>query len=179
MKTHVIALSSLLISLSAQADNNTQPDAVKNFKKQGIDIIKPFNAPGGVKGWLGKYQDTGLTLYLTPDKKHVISGYMYDEKGKNLSEKVINDEIYIPAGREMWKTLTKAPGIKTGNEQASCHVVVFADPFCPYCTTFWQAAQPWIKQNSISLKTLLVGIIKPDSGRYAAAILMSHDPAKT
>ena len=59
------------------------PAPVKAIEKQGITIIKPFDAPGGMKGWLGKYQDMGVAIYLTPDGKHAISGYMYDENGNN------------------------------------------------------------------------------------------------
>jgi thiol:disulfide interchange protein DsbG len=31
----------------------------------------------------------GVTLFLTPDGKHVISGYLYDDKGQNLSEGIL------------------------------------------------------------------------------------------
>jgi hypothetical protein len=36
----------------------------------------------------------------------------------------------------------------------------------------------YIKDNKIALKTQLVGVMLPDSGRYAAAILSSENPAK-
>ncbi len=173
-----LSLLTLLMSAMTQAQTADLPEPVKQMEKQGIEIIKPFSAPGGVEGWLGKYQDMGVTLYLTPDKKHVVSGYMYDAQGNNLSEKIINDEIYIPAGREMWKKLTAAPGITEGSADAKCQVVVFSDPFCPYCNKFWHQAQPFIKDKSISTKTLLVGVIRPDSAQYAAAVLSSQDPAK-
>ncbi|CCJ74287.1 Thiol:disulfide interchange protein DsbG precursor [Cronobacter condimenti 1330] len=178
MKKMLMACA-LLASVNAQAQTDNLPEPVKQMEKQGIEIIKPFTAPGGVQGWLGKYQDTGVTLYLTPDKQHVISGYMYDAQGNNLSEKIIHEEIYIPAGREMWKTLDKAAGIQEGSDKAACKVVVFADPFCPYCHKFWQQAQPYLKDNSISLKTLLVGVLRPESGRYAAAVLASKAPLAT
>ena len=45
-----------------------------------------------------------MTLFLTPDGKHVVSGYLYDEKGTNLSEAFFQKEIYAPMGREMWKS---------------------------------------------------------------------------
>ncbi|STR07918.1 thiol:disulfide interchange protein DsbG [Klebsiella quasipneumoniae] len=77
------------------------PAPVKAIEKQGITIIKPFDAPGGMKGWLGKYQDMGVAIYLTPDGKHAISGYMYDENGNNLSEQLFQKELYTPAGQEM------------------------------------------------------------------------------
>ncbi len=39
-----------------------------------------------MKGYLGKYyRDMGVTIYLTPDGKHAISGYMYNEKVKILA----------------------------------------------------------------------------------------------
>lgn len=175
---NIALIISLLVSVTAQAQNAPLPEPVKQIEKQGVKIIKPFTAPGGVEGWLGKFQDTGVTIYLTPDKKYAISGYMYDEQGNNLSEKIINDEIYIPAGREMWKTLTNTQGVKEGSEEAGCKVVIFADPFCPYCNKFWHQAQPFIKDKRISITTLLVGVIRPDSGQYAAAILAADDPSK-
>ena len=155
-----------------------EPDAIKQMEKQGIRIIGPFDSPGGLKSWLGDYQGAGVTLYLTPDGKHVISGYMYDEKGANLSEGVINDKIYVPAGREMWKKLQSVPGVTEGSDKATCHVVVFADPFCPYCRTFYQQAEPAIKDNTLQIKTLLVGILKPESGQYAAGILSAANPSQ-
>lgn len=62
----------------------------------------------------GQYQDMGVTLFLTPDGRHVISGYLYDEKGKNLSEDYFQKEIYAPLGREMWKKLNAAQPLKEG-----------------------------------------------------------------
>ena len=112
------------------------PAPVKAIEKQGITIIKPFEAPGGVKGWLGKYQDMGVAIYLTPDGKHAISGYMYDENGNNLSEQLFQKELYTPAGQAMWKKMEAAswlqppqfsplrirrkPGVITNNPPVKC-----------------------------------------------------------
>ena len=84
----------LLALLPAIAFAEELPAPVKAIEKQGITIIKTFDAPGGMKGYLGKYQDMGVTIYLTPDGKHAISGYMYNEKGENLSNTLIEKEIY-------------------------------------------------------------------------------------
>lgn len=139
------------------------PAPVKAIEKQGITIIKPFEAPGGMKGWLGKYQDMGVAIYLTPDGKHAISGYMYDESGTNLSEQLFQQELYTPAGQEMWKKLESARWLLDGNENAPTILYVFADPFCPYCQQFWQQARPWVESGKVQLRTLLVGVIKPES----------------
>ena len=166
-----------LLPLIAHAEELPAP--VKAIEKQGITIIKPFEAPGGVKGWLGKYQDMGVTIYLTPDGKHAISGYMYDEEGKNLSEQVIQKEIYAPAGRELWQRMEKANWLLDGNKDAPRIIYVFADPFCPYCLQFWQQARPWVDAGKVQLRTLLVGVIKPESTGAAAAILAAADPSET
>lgn len=155
------------------------PAPVKAIEKQGITIIKSFDAPGGMKGYLGKYQDMGVTIYLTPDGKQAISGYMYNEKGENLSNQLIEKEIYAPAGREMWQRMEKANWLRDGKKDAPVVIYVFADPFCPYCKQFWQQARPWVESGKVQLRTLLVGVIKPESPATAAAILASNDPAKT
>ncbi|WP_343666006.1 thiol:disulfide interchange protein DsbG [Enterobacter sp.] len=172
----LLLLSALATSGLVQAAEAI-PDVVKHFsEQQNIKIIKKLDAPGGAPAWLGQYQDMGVTLFLTPDGKHVISGYLYDEKGKNLSEGYFQKEIYAPMGREMWKNLNAAHPLKEGADNAPRKVFVFADPFCPYCKQFWSEAQPWVKAGKVQLNTLLVAFLNPYSGRNAAAILNAKDP---
>ena len=151
------------------------PAPVKAIEKQGITIIKPFDAPGGMKGWLGKYQDMGVAIYLTPDGKHAISGYMYDENGNNLSEQLFQKELYTPAGQEMWKKMASAHWLQDGNKEAPIVLYVFADPFCPYCKQFWQQSRPWVEAGKVQIRTLLVGVIKPERPA-TAALTDASDP---
>lgn len=155
------------------------PAPVKALEKQGITIIKSFPGPAGMTGYLGKYQEMGVTIYVTPDGKQAISGYLYDEQGTNLSEKLIAQEIYAPAGRELWKQMEKAPWILDGKASAPRTLYVFADPFCPYCHKFWEQSRPWVEAGQVQIRTLLVGVIKPESRATAAAVLSASDPAKT
>ncbi|MCT7431069.1 hypothetical protein N5V55_18750 [Escherichia coli] len=74
-----------------------------------------------MKGYLGKYQDMGVTIYLTPDGKHAISGYMYNEKGENLSNTLIEKEIYAPAGREMATDGNNPTPFSDGKKDARSH----------------------------------------------------------
>lgn len=171
-----ILIASLTLSGLVHAQDAI-PDIVKRFgEQQKITNLKAINAPGGMKSWVGQYQDMGVNLFLTPDGKHVVSGYLYDENGKNLSEGFFTSEIYTPLGREMWQKLIQAKSIKEGPDSAARKVVVFADPFCPYCKTFWAAAQPWVDAGKVQLNTLLVAFLDPKSGRNATAILNAKDP---
>lgn len=172
-----LLLISLLVTSGLAQAAEAIPDVVKTFsEQQNIKIIKKIDAPGGAPVWLGQYQDMGVTLFLTPDGKHVISGYLYDEKGKNLSDAYFQKEIYAPLGREMWKQLNAAHPLKEGADTAPRKVFVFADPFCPYCKAFWAEAQPWVKAGKVQLNTLLVAFLNPNSGRNASAILNAKDP---
>lgn len=169
----------LLIALPFLASaKDALPPAVQQLEKQGITIIKEIKTEGGLRSWLGRYQDMGVTVWLTPDGQHAISGYLYNDKGENLSEAIFQQQIYIPEGRKLWEKLSTAQGLKEGSPTAKRKVVVFADPFCPYCKQFWAAAQPWIASGKVELNTLLVAIINPKSGQYASAILNAPDPAK-
>ncbi len=172
----MLLVSALMASGLARAEVAV-PDVVKNFsEQQDIKIIKKIEAPGGAPAWLGQYQDMGVTLFLTPDGKHVVSGYLYDENGKNLSEEYFQKDNYAPIGREMWKKLNAAHPLKEGAENAPRKVFVFADPFCPYCKAFWAEAQPWVNAGKVQLNTLLVAFLNPDSGRNASAVLNAKDP---
>ncbi len=77
----------------------------------------------------------GVTIYLTPDdnEKRWISGYMYNEKGENLSNTLIEKEIYAPAGREMWQRMEQSHWLLDGKKDAPVIVYAILDPFCPYC----------------------------------------------
>lgn len=172
-----IILTSLALLPAFAYASAPLPDVVKRFsEQQNITIIKEVDAPGGLKSWVGQYQDMGVNLFLTPDGKHVVSGYLYDDKGKNLSEDYFTQAIYVPMGQEMWKKLNAAHALKEGAETAPRKVFVFADPFCPYCKTFWAAAQPWVEAGHVQLNTLLVAFLNPKSGRNATAILNAPDP---
>jgi thiol:disulfide interchange protein DsbG len=74
--------------------------------------------------------------------------------------------------------MEKASWILDGKKEAPVIVYVF-DPFCPYCKQFWQQARPWVESGKVQLRTILVGVIKPESPATAAAILAAKDPAKT
>ncbi len=132
-----------------------------------------------MKGYLGKYQDMGVTIYLTPDGKHAISGYMYNEKGENLSNTLIEKKFTHQPDAKCGNGWNNPTGSSTVKKDAPVIVYVFADPFCPYCKQFWQQARPWVDSGKVQLRTLLVGVIKPESPATAAAILASKDPAKT
>ncbi|NIG77676.1 thiol:disulfide interchange protein DsbG [Cedecea neteri] len=179
-KTSALSVSlALLFNASAFAADAKLPEPIAALEKQGFELKGEFKAPGDLQGYAMQYQGQGTTVYLTPDKQHAIMGNLVDAEGKNLSDAEVEKFVYAPMAKAMWQNLEKHRWVAAGSEKAPRIVYVFADPYCPYCTQFWEQAQPWLKSGKVQLRVLLVGMLRPDSGQKAAAILMSKDPAKT
>lgn len=174
----VISLN-LLIPLTGLAAAERLPAPIAALEKQGFELKGEFTAPSGLPGYVMQFQGQGTTVYLTPDKQHAIMGNMVDAAGNNLSDKQVEKFVYAPMAKEMWNKLGQHRWIVAGSQDAPHIVYVFADPYCPYCTEFWQQAQPWLASGKVQLRVLLVGMLRPDSGQKAAAIMMTKDPAKT
>lgn len=176
--TRRLMLSLTLLPLSALATDGHLPAPLVALEKQGFEIKGEFVAPGGLTGYAMQFQGQGTTVYLTPDKQHAIMGNMVDSGGKNLSDALVERFVYGPMAKEMWRTLGQQRWIIAGNRHAPRIVYVFADPYCPYCTAFWEQAQPWLTSGKVQLRVLLVGMLRPDSEQKAAAILMTKDPGR-
>lgn len=169
----------LLVPLASYAAAPSLPAPIVALEKQGFELKGEFTAPGGLPAYAMQYQGQGTIVYLTQDKQHAIMGNMVDATGKNLSDEQVEKYVYAPMAKEMWNTLGEHRWIAFGKKEAPHIVYVFADPYCPYCTEFWHQAQPWLASGKVQLRVLLVGMLRPDSGQKAAAIMMSADPAKT
>lgn len=180
MKTASIrALSlTLFVSASVSAAETALPAPVTALQKQGFELKGEFKAPGNLPGYVMQYQGQGTTVFLTPDKQHAIMGNLVDATGKNLSDELVEKWVYAPMAKEMWQKLEKSHWIAAGRAGAPNVVYAFADPYCPYCTQFWQKAQPWLKSGKVELRVLMVGMLRTDSAQKAAAIMMAKDPAK-
>ncbi|WP_051449048.1 thiol:disulfide interchange protein DsbG [Tolumonas lignilytica] len=154
------------------------PAAIKAFEKQGMRIVGRFDAPNGMQGYAAEYQKQGITLYASRDGKFVISGYLYDAKGNNLSLKPLNELVYAPMAKQVWSKLQKSTWIADGQANAPKIIYMFSDPNCPYCNRFWQQARPWVDSGKVQIRHILVGILSHDSPTKAAALLTMKDPAK-
>mgnify|MGYP000034082273 FL=1 len=154
------------------------PVAIQAFEKQGMHIVGRFDAPNGMQGYAAEYQKQGITLYVSRDGKFVLSGYLYDEKGNNLSLKPLNELVYSPMAKQVWAKLQKSTWIADGKDNAPKIIYMFSDPNCPYCNRFWQQARPWVEGGKVQIRHILVGILSHDSPAKAAALFNMKDPIK-
>ncbi|HVR52477.1 MAG TPA: thiol:disulfide interchange protein DsbG, partial [Pseudorhodoferax sp.] len=81
------------------------------------------------------------------------------------------------SGTQVWRKLEAATWVRDGREGAGRIVYVITDPGCQWCHRFWEASRPWVQAGKVQVRHVLVGIVRPDSARKAAAILNAQDPA--
>ena len=154
-----------------------RPAALQALEKQGVTIVGTFPAPGGLTAWAGYIGQRPLSVFVTPDGKHVIAGTLLDAKGEEVAEGALEKAVRGAMTAGAWSKLESSHWIQDGKKDAPRTVYVFTDPNCPYCNKFWADARPWVDSGKVALRHVMVGILTPTSAGKAAALLASKDPA--
>lgn len=154
-----------------------RPAALVAIEKQGVTIVGTFPAPGGLTAWAGYIGQRPVSLFVTPDGKHVIAGTLLDAKGNEVAETALEQAVRGPMTAGAWSKLESSHWIEDGKKGAPRTVYVFTDPNCPYCNKFWADARPWVDGGKVVLRHVMVGILTPTSAGKAAALLADKDPA--
>lgn len=154
-----------------------RPPALQALEKQGVTIVGTFPAPGGLTAWAGYIGQRPLSIFVTPDGKHVIAGTLLDAQGNEVAEAALEQAVRGPMTAGAWSKLESSHWIEDGKKGAPRTVYVFTDPNCPYCNKFWADARPWVDSGKVVLRHVIVGILTPTSAGKAAALLSDKDPA--
>jgi thiol:disulfide interchange protein DsbG len=174
--TVALTVAALLPAISLQAEELPAP--LRALEGKGIEVVSRFDAPAGLQGYAGKYQNQGVALYLTWDQQHVLVGNLFDAKGQDVGREALERLVYAPMAAAMWGKLASSNWIADGSASAPRIVYMLSDPNCPYCSMFWQQARPWVDSGKVQVRHIMVGILRPDSLYKAAALMAMTDPAK-
>ncbi len=170
----IIASALLVFHVSRAADD--WPSALRALESRGLQIDGEFDAPEGLRGFVGQTNGQSIVAYATAEGDRVIVGQMIDGDGNNLTERHIAEHAPQPDLDAAWAKLENAEWIREGSADAERVVYVFTDPNCPYCSAFWRASRPYVGDQA-QLRHIMVGVIRPDSTNKSAAILAADDPA--
>lgn len=166
----------LLMGAGRAWGQDALPPAVQSLQAKGVEIVKRFDAPEGLTGYLARYRGQSMTLYVTASGEHVIAGTLFDKAGTNLSQATIEHQMPHPELKDAWSKLESSAWIAEGPANPKRVVYAFIDTNCPYCHRFWQRSQPLMKRG-VQVRTILVATLKQSSYTEAAAILAADDPA--
>ena len=173
--TAAVAVAAVATSVVMAAPE--RPAALQAIEKQGVTIVGTFPAPGGLTAWAGYIGQRPLSLFVTPDGKHVIAGTLLDAQGEEVAEAALKKTVRGAMTAGAWSKLESSHWIEDGKKGAPRTVYVFTDPNCPYCNKFWADARPWVDSGKVVLRHVMVGILTPTSAGKAAALLAAKDPA--
>jgi thiol:disulfide interchange protein DsbG len=159
--------------------------AIAHLSHGDAKILASFQAAPGIDGYgieTGQGQD-GI-IYTTADGRYVFMGDLFQADGTNLTQNYT--QKYLPASTpapaatpaQIWQQLGAVTQFQVGNPKAAKHVVMFLDPNCIYCHLTYVAMQPYLKNGSLRLSIVPVGVIKASSPARAEAMLAAADPAK-
>lgn len=168
-----ILLAMLMTSTTLTFANTTLKTQIE---KEGFQFVKQIDAPTGMTGWVGHFDQHPNTVFISNDQKYYIVGALYNAKGENLTVEAMNTHVKNVVLDEVWKALEQSTWIQDGEKTAPRIVYVFSDPNCPYCHKLWQEARPWVKAGKIQLRHIQVGVIREESRAQVATLLMSEDP---
>ncbi len=201
-KSHLAAMASCLIlggaPLAAQAATPAAAYAVPASFAPGAaaiaklshgkaTIIAAFQAAPGIDGF-GVEASPGQDgiIYTTADGRYVFMGDLFGPDGSDLSDSYAQQ--YLPAAAtqqpqtapaaQIWEKLSTLTQIQVGSPKAPKHVVMFLDPNCIYCHMTYDALEPYVKDGSLRLSIVPVGVVKPTSMSRAEALLMAKDPVQ-
>ena len=152
------------------------PKPIQTLEQQGLTIHGEFDAPGGLKGYAASVRGQAVAAYVTPDGEHAIVGTLIDAQGQDVSAEPLEQLVDGPKNAELWREMADHHWVRDGDADAPRVVYTFSDPNCPYCRKFWQDAQPWVESGEVQIRHLMVGILKADSLKKAAALLSADNP---
>jgi thiol:disulfide interchange protein DsbG len=173
--TAAVAVAAVATSVVIAAPE--RPAVLQAIEKQGVTIVGTFPAPGGLTAWAGYVGQRPLSLFVTPDGKHVIAGTLLDAQGEEVAQAALEKTVRGAMTAGAWSKLESSHWIEDGKKGAPRTVYVFTDPNCPYCNKFWADARPWVDSGKVVLRHVMVGILTPTSAGKAAALLAAKDPA--
>lgn len=151
------------------------PKQIQGITQNGAKIIKTFDAPSHLKGWIIEKNERYTILFSTPDNQTLFAGDLIDEAGNNLTEKYADLYIPKPDLNPLYSALEKSNYIAEGTQTSPKSVIyAFFDPNCPFCHFAWQALQHY-EAAGLQVRWIPVAYLMETSTGKAAAILQAKD----
>ena len=110
-------------------------------------------------------------LYTDAAATHIIVGKIYETKAdKDLTEARLRKFNAIK-----FESLPLAQAVKVQRGNGKRVLVMFSDPYCPYCKQFEQTLQ---QIDNITIYVFMFPVIKPDLADHSKAVWCSADKSK-
>ncbi len=144
---------------------------VVEAKLNGVKVEGVQPGPLGLFEVRFRSSDGVRVVYTDADATHIFLGKIYDTKGdRDLTEERLRKLNVV---RFDSLPLQQAVKIQRGNGKRV--LVMFSDPYCPYCKKFEQTLQ---QVDNITVYVFMYPVIKPDLADHSRAVWCSPDRGK-
>lgn len=160
-----------LLSLPAPADEAQIRRALAaELGSNAVEAVSPGPMPG-IWEVLVRTRDGKQVVYTDATGSYLIQGSIYDVRnGRDLTEERMRK---LTAIKFESLPLDQAVKVKRGDGRRT--LVMFSDPYCPYCQKFEQALQ---QVDDITVYVFMYPVIRPQAADHSRAVWCSPDRAK-
>jgi thiol:disulfide interchange protein DsbC len=140
-------------------------------KLGGVKVEGVQRGPLGL--WEVRFRsDEGVRIvYTDATASHIIFGTIYETKG----DKDLTEERLRKLNAIKFDSLPLAQAVKVQRGNGKRVLVMFSDPYCPYCKKFEQTLQ---QIDDITVYVFMFPVIKPDLADHSRAVWCSPDKPK-
>ena len=157
------------LSMPAFADE-AQIRKVLEPKLGGAKIEGVERGPLGLYEVRYRGEDGVRILYTDATATHIVVGKIYESKGdKDLTEVRLRKFNAIK-----FESLPLAQAVKIQRGNGKRTLVMFSDPYCPYCKQFEQTLQ---QIDNITVYVFMYPVIRPQLADHSKAVWCSSDRA--
>ena len=158
------------LSMPALADE-AQIRKVVEERLGGVKVEGIQRGPLGL--WEVRYRSgEGMRIvYTDATASHIILGKIYETKG----DKDLTEERLRKLNAIKFDSLPFAQAVKVQRGNGKRVLVMFSDPYCPYCKQFEQTLQ---QVDDITVYVFMFPVIKPDLADQSRAVWCSPDRQK-
>ena len=153
------------------------PSVLRNLRVAGVAIIKSFETPSGLTGWVlrdpsGNYN----VVYTTTDGQYLVAGALLTAQGQNLTTQYQEAHIPKPDLSNLWPSIEKAGSLVAGaqGDAVKATVYVVYDPNCPFCDAEHKVLRHYWNEG-LQVRYIPVAFLRPDSANKAAALMTAAD----
>lgn len=145
----------------------------------GLQIIKDFQAVGGLHGWVVKDKSSQPAIvFTTADGSVLLAGMAMDTEGRNLTNVYATEHLPQPDYSPAFKAFAPggtASGVTVGSAKAPAEITVLFDANCGYCKLMHKLVQPAIDAGELRVHYVPVAILSADSAPKGAGVLATKD----
>jgi thiol:disulfide interchange protein DsbC len=144
---------------------------VVEAKLNGVKVEGVQPGPLGLFEVRFRSSDGVRVVYTDADATHIFFGKIYDAK----SDRDLTEERLRKLNVVRFDSLPLHQAVKIQRGNGKRVLVMFSDPYCPYCKKFEQTLQ---QVDNITVYVFMYPVIKPDLADHSRAVWCSPDRGK-